>query len=655
MNKVDKYYGFYNKLLKSSILSIILCLFQGQNFKIVQGDVLFQFNIIPHNLSNFLRLFSCKHSEVHSIDHRFNNSLDYEKHDKLLSPFLDSCISVKICLLPFSDLWSFNDFTHCKYGVTVDTLSKSNFLGNYTRSNISVVYKDVWPVDILLVIQFKMCCMMNINPRINETYYILSLKDVHPSKQKYYQILKRIHNTTYYITNSSNQNDDLSIHYQVLCNNNFYGNYCEIFCQEQNGIHGYYKCDEQTGNHICQHGWSGKTCTEAICDFGCLHGRCIKPGYCHCDSGWYGKDCSQCRVYPGCLHGGCEVGKRNYSLIPFTCECDHGWGGMLCDKDLRYCSSHLNICNNNGICVNNDANIGVPYQCICPPGFHGDHCEIIDYDCRVHGCNANGECIVHEIGSTTCYCHPGYHGNLCQFNQTTCEEFPCQATGSICKEREMTGVLFPSNGQQFVCICPPGFEGSNCEININECFEKPCKNGGLCKDVVNGYQCVCPSGYNGDNCENQEYNCITKKCPYGYECFTNSTTSLCVSSIPHKSTALHSSNNQTKSGISFEDIQPTYLKFTQFSNGPSIVIFTLLTLFIVIISLLLLKYVLKLNAFRQIAYYNHESDVELNYVRNSMNTRSNFVFNQFKELRNSCYLKSNLYIDHVNKLADIEK
>ncbi|RTG85251.1 delta [Schistosoma bovis] len=374
-----------------------------------------------------------------------------------------------------------------------------------------------------------------------------------------------------------------------------------------------------------------------------------------CDSGWYGKDCSQCRVYPGCLHGGCEVGKRNYSLIPFTCECDHGWGGMLCDKDLRYCSSHLNICNNNGICVNNDANIGVPYQCICPPGFHGDHCEIIDYDCRVHGCNENGECIVHETGSTTCYCHPGYHGNLCQFNQTTCEEFPCQATGSICKEREMSDVLFPSNDQQFVCICPPGFEGSNCEININECFEKPCKNGGLCKDVVNGYQCVCPSGYNGDNCETQEYSCITKKCPYGYECFTNSTTSLCVSSIPHKSTALHSSNNQTKSGISFEDIQPTYLKFTQFSHGPSIVIFTLLTLFIVIISLILLKYVLKLNAFRQIAYYNHESDVELNYVRNSMNTRSNFVFNQFKELKNSCYLNSNLYIDHVNKLADTEK
>ncbi|XP_018655106.1 Delta [Schistosoma mansoni] len=358
-----------------------------------------------------------------------------------------------------------------------------------------------------------------------------------------------------------------------------------------------------------------------------------------CDSGWYGKDCSQCRVYPGCLRGGCEVSKRNYTLIPFTCECDHGWGGMLCDKDLRYCSSHLNICSNNGICVNNDANIGVPYQCICPPGYHGDHCEIIDYDCRVHGCNENGECIkicnkfcCFPIFQTTCHCHPGHYGNLCQLNQTTCEQFPCQATGSLCKEREMSDVSYPSNDQQFICICPPGFEGSNCEININECAERPCKNGGLCKDFVNGYQCVCPSGYSGQNCDTQEYSCITKKCPYGYECFTNSTTSLCVSSISHKPITLHSSNDQTTSGISFEDVQPTYSKFTQFSHGLSI-----------------------LNPFRRIAYYNHESDIELNYVQCPMNTRSNFVFNQSKELKDSCYLSRNLYIDHVNKLADIKK
>lgn len=62
-----------------------------------------------------------------------------------------------------------------------------------------------------------------------------------------------------------------------------------------------------------------------------------------CDSGWYGKDCSQCRVYPGCLHGGCEVGKRNYSLIPFTCECDHGWGGMLCDKGKVIIYIYINL------------------------------------------------------------------------------------------------------------------------------------------------------------------------------------------------------------------------------------------------------------------------------------------------------------------------
>ncbi|CAH8564829.1 unnamed protein product [Schistosoma turkestanicum] len=616
----------------------------------VQGDVLFEFNIIPHNISNFLQLFSCKHSEADSNDHTFNNSNYHRKDDKVLSPLLDSCIFAKICLLPFSDSWSFNDFTHCKYEVTTEILSELNFLNNNSTYNISVVYKDVWPVDILLVTQLKRCCMMEANSQITETWYALSLKDTHPSKQKYNQILKKI-------PHSKNQNDDdLSIHYRILCDNNFYGNYCEIFCQEQSGIHGHYRCDEQTGNHVCQHGWTGKTCSEAICDLGCLHGKCLQPGYCHCDAGWYGKDCSQCRVYPGCLHGGCEVDDHNYTLIPFTCECDHGWGGMLCDKDLRYCSSHSNVCNNNGICVNNDENIGVPYQCICPPGFHGDHCEIIDYDCKVHGCNNNGECVASNVGSTTCYCQPGYYGNLCQFNQTTCEEFPCQATESICKPREMSDLDFSSNNQQFICICPPGFEGSNCEINTNECAEKPCKNGGLCKDYVNSYQCICPSGYNGDHCEIQGYKCITKQCPFGYECFTNSTTSLCISSISHKSTVLHSSESQAKFGISLEDVQPAYSKFTQFSHGLSIVILTISTFFVVIILLLVFKYVIRLNPFKQITYYDRESDIELNCSRNSMSTTSNIAFNQFKEMKENCHLSSsNLYIDHLDKMKNIKK
>lgn len=36
--------------------------------------------------------------------------------------------------------------------------------------------------------------------------------------------------------------------------------------------------------------------------------------------------------------------------------------------------------------------------------------------------------------------------------------------------------------------------------DINECSSNPCKNGGACKDLVNGFICTCVLGYGGVNC-----------------------------------------------------------------------------------------------------------------------------------------------------------
>ncbi|CAH8632135.1 unnamed protein product [Heterobilharzia americana] len=441
----------------------------------------------------------------------------------------DSCLSIEVCLLP-STSWRYEEgISHCKYGVISELKLKTNFSSGFVNTNnISLLYKDVWSENLLLAIQLKSCCTLSgkTNTSKSDFVFFLSLDRITPSKQIRYGIMKRSLNTSLSVTVSENQVDELSIFYQALCDSHFYGNNCNVFCQEQKGLYGNYRCNEETGSRICQNGWSGDACTDAVCEFGCKHGRCTKPNYCHCDTGWYGNDCSQCRVYPGCLHGGCKVNKLDYTLIPFTCECDDGWGGMLCDKDLRYCTKNLNSCRNNGICVNTEAGNGIPYQCVCPPGFRGDHCETIEYDCRIHGCSGHGECIINNVGinisslvnypetnkmvikeadnilritiliqlnlfysiktyfptisftlQASCYCQPSYYGNLCQFNQTTCDEFPCQAEGSVCEKLENIDLNLFSKDHHFKCICPPGYGGFNCEIDIDECASKPCKNG----------------------------------------------------------------------------------------------------------------------------------------------------------------------------------
>ena len=52
-----------------------------------------------------------------------------------------------------------------------------------------------------------------------------------------------------------------------------------------------------------------------------------------------------------------------------------------------------------------------------------------------------------------------------------------------------------------VANCP----GNLCEDEIDECDPNPCRNGGTCKDLMNGYQCECDTSaethYAGENCE----------------------------------------------------------------------------------------------------------------------------------------------------------
>nr|CDS25617.1 neurogenic locus protein delta [Hymenolepis microstoma] len=297
--------------------------------------------------------------------------------------------------------------------------------------------------------------------------------------------------------------------FNFKCAPGYFGQLCDTTCDPKSN-------QEDCENEIlqCPEGYEGEHCDIPICSSGCRNGDCVEPDTCKCHQGWSGEDCSECKAYPGCKHGKCALDPKLNKTLPFTCACEEGWGGMLCDIDLQFCKNNKDVCKNNGKCENVRSPNGQPYRCVCPPGFRGDHCEMMLLDCVVHGCKNGGQCTQHMDGQSRCICPKGFYGSLCEFNQTICSENPCQAPNSVCHPLSR-----PKNGRQFYCSCPPGYTGDNCEINIDDCASKPCQNGAFCEDLISSYRCICPVGFFGIWCENRVVECPTGLCPKESSCY----------------------------------------------------------------------------------------------------------------------------------------
>ncbi|XP_016396512.1 aggrecan core protein-like [Sinocyclocheilus rhinocerous] len=87
--------------------------------------------------------------------------------------------------------------------------------------------------------------------------------------------------------------------------------------------------------------------------------------------------------------------------------------------------------------------------------------------CEPNPCGA-GVCSVKD-GVGICRCPPGLHGEECQIEVDVCHSNPC-ANGATCVEVEDT----------FKCLCLPSYEGDRCEIDVHSCEEGWTKFQGNC-------------------------------------------------------------------------------------------------------------------------------------------------------------------------------
>ena len=109
--------------------------------------------------------------------------------------------------------------------------------------------------------------------------------------------------------------------------------------------------------------------------------------------------------------------------------------------------------------------------------------------CAVNPC-ANGATCQDLDDHYQCACPRGHGGVHCDLDLNLCDPNPCNNDG-VCSE-EATGSV------GYSCECQPGFTGLHCETNLNECTNEPCSNNGTCIDGINSYLCICADGYEGE-------------------------------------------------------------------------------------------------------------------------------------------------------------
>ena len=120
-----------------------------------------------------------------------------------------------------------------------------------------------------------------------------------------------------------------------------------------------------------------------VCEMDCIHGECVSyvnkaVRYCHCHSGWSGVVCNmsmecQCSLDSICMG---MIGNRS------ICVCPLNKFGSRCLLKRSACETHR--CFNGGSCMLGDDRVSSNnFFCVCPPGYSGMRCEIVEREVRL--------------------------------------------------------------------------------------------------------------------------------------------------------------------------------------------------------------------------------------------------------------------------------